>query len=501
MQQPTQTQTDLKQLKSLAELINLINCMIKVEDEATAKEVAAFINKHIDKIRVRIDFSLYPQIKTDITALTAVLLTVRQVGNVVSSIPFIKITLKNGQKCLYRSPSSLVTMQLMGYLVSLNLPMEMCFFEPLEKRDIQPWESKTVNQIYHSFIRQFYSLVHQQMGQYLAAFMLKNAESIKNVLLISAACGDAHDLSVISKYLTDFKMYCSGFDINNENLKLAKKLLPNGYFIQGEIKDIDKYLTEIKKNYSVKNTEPHKTVIIFSGILQRHLLSGSSEATSYLQIACRESHLAMMCSIQHSLTTRMIVKAIGYKVNMQNINFVSRLDRPETRILYCLENQNAQERLEYIIKRSNKRSPDRKPTNIDLSLSANPLADLLLIDQHDKQRCSETIQLDLSWSYITDEELKNLVKFIKENMIKLERIIIANVESWANKLLQMKLPFTIYKRNDVLNANEVPEFSVPSARFFQLYKTLPVTRLQDKPEDIKESVVQSCNIPKSTYSP
>lgn len=491
MQSIDTAQQEVEQLKKLNDLVALLNVMIKVNDEITAQNIAESINSHIGKVQLRINFRLVPHFNTDMAAATFIFLTEIIMDRTAKSEPYIKISYKNGEKHLYRSPSSVVTSLLMDLLTNLNYPMEMCFLEPLKKVYRELWKKQTVNQIYTPRIRSFYSVVYQKMGQYLASYIKQNASPIKNVLLISAACGNAKDLNAIAQYLSDVQTSYAGFDINSNNIRLAKKLIANGHFLQGDIAGIDKHLVDIKQNYKKRhaNQSSYLSVIIFSGILQRQMLNGSAEALRYLQIAFREAQFTMVSSLQFPLITRNIAKAIGFTVNMQKIQNIT-ANESDTNVLFCLEPQNDKDRLESIIKRSNKRSLDQKPTNIDLSLSANPLADLLLIDQNVSQRFSETIQLDLSWSYITERELIEIVKIMREKMIKLERVIIANVESWANSLLNMHLPYAIFKRNDVLNENEIPEFSVPSARFFKLYKTLPTTMIQDKPEIKDDLVVQ-----------
>lgn len=498
MQDSQTTQVQLAETKQekIENLIALIKEMIKVDNEETVKELEKLFKDHKDRIRVRLNLGQFPDVKTDIVAITAVLFTMRIKGSGIATIPCLKIAKNNGEKSLYYSPSADVGEKLLAVLIqSLNVPLELCFFEIPTELKKEPWDTLTVNQIYRPKIHEFYALVHNAMANYLLGYLQKNKLNIQHaqpnndILLISTGCGDGKDLSVIRKQLSDFKITLAGFDINPENIALAQKNLGNSNFFQGDIKDIARFFTEIKNRFrqNAHGDEPQRTIVIFSGILQRHLLRGTVEATRYLQWACRHSHLTMMSSIQHTLTTRSIVKAIGFNVYTQNICYTSTYGKPESRILYCLEKQTPDERLQYIIKRSNKRNPELKPINIDLSLSANPLSDLILIISKHSQRLIETKQLDLSWSNFAEDELESFLKIIAEKLPNLDKMLIANVEPWAKSFLEKKLPYTIYQRKDVFNENEVPEFSVPSARFFKLYKTLPVVVIQEKPKKTSEN--------------
>lgn len=482
--------------EKIENLIALIKEMIKVDNEETVKELEKLFKEHKDRIRVRLNLGQFPNVNTDIIAITAVLFPIRIKGSGIAAIPCLKITKNGGEKSLYYSPSVVVGEKLLAVLIqSLNAPLELCFFEIPTEIKKEPWDTHTINEIYRPKIREFYALVHNAMVNYLLGYLQQNklnvqyAHTNNDLLLISVGCGDGKDLSEISKQLPDLKVSLAGFDINPKNIVLAQKNLSNSNLFQGDIKDIARYLTEIKKWFrqNANGEEPQRTIVIFSGILQRHLLKGTVEAAQYLQWACRHSQLTMMSSIQHTLTTRSIVKAIGFNINMQNIKYTSTYGNPETRILYCLERQTHNERLQYIIKRSNKRNPERKPTNIDLSLSANPLGDLILIISNQPLRLLETKQLDLSWSNFAENELEAFIAIISEKLPNLEKILIANVEPWAKSILEKKLPYTIYQRKDVLNEYEVPEFSVPSARFFKLYKTLPVVVIQEKPKNAAEN--------------
>ena len=101
-----------------------------------------------------------------------------------------------------------------------------------------------------------------------------------------------------------------------------------------------------------------------------------------------------------------IAKSVGFNVSTQQVNLTNSGKNNESRVLYILEKQNPEERLRYIINKSDKRSRVGARTNIDLALSATPLADLKLIFENQPERLTETIQIDLSWSYIAEHELE-----------------------------------------------------------------------------------------------
>ena len=399
--------------------------------------------------------------------------------NQAESVPYLKVTCKNGKRLLYRSPNAETTNQLFKLLRILDVAFEYCFFSPMRQVATKAWDKFSVEDFYTAEVCSFYNHAHSLIGKSLNTY-LKQTPTY-NILLISVGCGNGKDLTNISRGLIGKNIAIAGFDINPQNIQVAEKSHIRGCFISGDIKDIDKNIAEIEKWHSSihKENETYLRAFVFSGILQPPIIDGTMRTTRYLQCACRNAQLVFVTNITTTLMNKSIAKSVGFNVSTQQLNLTNSGKNNESRVLYILEKQNPEERLRYIINKSDKRSRVGARTNIDLSLSATPLADLKLIFENQRERFTDTIQIDLSWSYIAEHELEIITRFMIDNSPVLTRLIIANVEPWAEPLLKMHLPVKICQRKDNVNEREVPEFSVSSGRFFRLYDSLSVEILQD----------------------
>lgn len=384
-------------------------------------------------------------------------------------VPYLVISNKDATKQIFSFKHNNVVADLYSKMILWGATAEMVFSN-LETICVtaanNEWLQKTKEEVYKKSLAEtanFYSKVHQQMRNSLD----KHLEGMhEKILVISVGCGDGQEfIHFINKSIS-----VAGFDINPKNIAIAKNKFPQGDFIQGEIKDIATHIRGFKQRFSAQSPGNFSTVILFSGILQRTLLSGTYEACCHLQDCYSQVDLVMCSSILVPLISANIAKKVGFKAVLADIDF-SLPNQKYKNVLYILTPQHAEQRRAYIIKQSNKRSVTKDENNIDLALSADPLQDLKLIST---DRLKKTKQIDLSWTKLDSSQLPALIAFLNHNTPELKTILVANVEPWCKDFLSqvsgtLKLNCSINKRKDAINENELPFLTVRAARYLNFF--------------------------------
>lgn len=389
----------------------------------------------------------------------------------LGQVPYVKITKANGEKKIYfcgekAKISDLYKRMIQGNAIAASEFIVFGMKFGTEEFDWSKISKETVYRLSKNDIGRFYQKSHQQMRE-----VLSKRNTAKKVLIISAACGDGQEFEVLKGFNKDKEICLAGFDINQENIAIASKKHPEGNFFVGDIRNINAHIARIQKSFEDICSNEMTTVIIFSGILQRSIFSGTYEAVRYLQVACRTANLVLVASFHTTLLNSQIAKKIGFDIQQQNIDF-ELSKQPYKNVLYELVRPNDQQRLSYLLKQSDKYSLVKDQTSIDLSLSANVLKDLALIPI---DRLLKTKQLDLSWSYLEPSEVTALIDFINTKMPNLRVIMTSTEEPWYNEFLSLiasnlKSNCIICKRKDNSRLGEVPHLSISAARFFNYFE-------------------------------
>lgn len=339
---------------------------------------------------------------------------------------------------------------------------EKAFFAKRDKRSVKYWTEGTVPVIYGAKqgTKEVYHTIHNCFGE-----IVRNFEHSSPITLISAGCGDARDLKTVVDMNADRQFVVSGFDLNSDNLALACGALPEGEFFQGEIQNLETHLKTIKaKNHELP------TILLFSGILQDATLDGTYEAVRCLQDALPFADLVLIGNLQAHLIERRFAKAVGFKVETKRIEVEGHRDG---HCIHALTPQKREERIAYLEKRNERRSRGAQITSFDLSMSANPLQDLIYLTEG---KVNERIKvLDLSWAKLKPEDMPQFFECIKRGLPALESIMISTVEPWRDEFLTNELShvYKILQRCDQRHPKEVAELPPQIARFFNVYSSMP----------------------------
>lgn len=433
----------------------------------------------IHAIRSKLGLSAMKQTFTDypFKSIEMFFISVYKEGAILQ-LPFLRVTINNQTKRFYTFANHTIVTRWQTFLLIHKGHAELTFYDltrPILNSTLD-WKKITKQQLYRtadSWTDDFYSTAHKTMTETLRERISSLGDA---VLLISVACGDGKEFHELIKLKDQKSLYIAGFDINEQNIEQAVASFPQGYFFPGIIEQLESNIMKIKAWCHAQINKPFDTIIIFSGILQRTMLSGSFEAARYLQITHQHANLVLIAGLLVPLVNRHICKKIGYDCQIKLIDF--KLQQPHQNSVYVLTPSSKSQRLAFLTHVSNKRSPKQLQDNIDVSLSASLLKDISLFDT---SRLRQTRQIDLSWADIPHDDVKRLIDFLVAHMPALKVVLIATYEQWASRLQShLKNSLTgvsLFQRNDQLNAHEVPHLSVNKARFFNLYDEgkLPVT--------------------------
>ena len=301
----------------------------------------------------------------------------------------------------------------------------------------------------------------------------------KKVLLFSGGCGDGTDLQEVKGAFDGCRnLQVCGVDYNPKNISEAQLKNPSGLFICGSLVDFPHQLEcMLRKFLSIPGEKSYK-VMLFSGVLTRHVLNGSVEASLIMQQASREADLVVISGLTPLLINSRAAKAIGYHIQKIDTFKASTADNAQKvhNPIFYLTLQKENERISYILHRSQKRKRQGKP--LDLSLSGNPLRDFHLIVMEQPEWLAEITQLDISWCYFKDSAEVLSFAIELQKLQKLSTIIISVTETkWLDTFKQRTgNKYRLCIRDDTLNEFEIPTFSVSFARRIGNFDQLPVIR-------------------------
>lgn len=151
---------------------------------------------------------------------------------------------------------------------------------------------------------------------------------------------------------------------------------------------------------------------------------------------------------------------------------------------FIIKRPSIKYQVEGVKQRSLLRSRKKIFTNIDLSMSSNPIEilDALLNDQEATHKIS---QLDLSYSYIHPQEVKLLIHRLI-GFPKLRTVLVSGYEPWNtdfNLAIKQGARYRLLERLDNKYPSELPAFPGWLARLLRQYDQMPARELY-KPQKI-----------------
>lgn len=299
----------------------------------------------------------------------------------------------------------------------------------------------------------------------------KQLDTPLHTLLVSAGCGTAGDLAAINanleiKQLT--QLASAGFDSLRDNINLARKKIPEGYFYPQDLGQTAQVLTQIDQEFNAQypDVSPYK-ILIFSGVLARSVIDGTQAAVNYLHQAYSWPNLIIIGSYTAALVNPRILKAIGFHIRARSI-----LHAHDNAPVLAITRQTEKERVTYLIARANKRrsAPSQPPQLLDLSMSADPCQDISYLAK--TQNLNHFTYIDFSWSHL--EKADELLQLIDTHLPKVSKLISTSQELGAQKFcFKTSGRFTLFYRAN--NPHEVEPLSITTQRRLGLMPTgLPV---------------------------
>jgi len=280
-------------------------------------------------------------------------------------------------------------------------------FSELGGRRLAFWDTKNVDEFYkrggHNIS---YNLIHETLADLVADFDHEK----KPVKLFVYGTGPGNDARAVLKKLKscDIPAAAVGFDFNEGNIKDAKKFQKQSPdllcdFVQGDSVDLLKLYNQQKNNevFSAMSPNP-KTVILFSGSATRFVLEGTKEALYIFQQAYHCADIVFSGGLEPTLLTPKMAKRCGWNLTVKP-PVLSSGSEP----FFILEKIPALERVQWLKKRF-----DKDPTTIDLSMSADPIRDLELL-QEQKLDFSKVKTIDLSYTFVPDDAIPKLKDALK----------------------------------------------------------------------------------------
>lgn len=379
------------------------------------------------------------------------------------------------------------------YLIILGGQHRPLFAEYGTKAD-RLWKEKGVSATYTKIIKDFYENLHESMADLVVKAMQSSAALSQVVLtdgvdVISLGCGQGEDLYSCHSALlgAGLRSHCHGIDLYKREIIEAKKTLKKkvrtGFnkesfsFIEHDFTDIVSLMPKLTLNpRSVK-------VVISSGTLTREIMNGAYVVTKVLQdlYAHISPDVIVIGGYTHVILSPEIAKDIGYIVQTTQLD--------TGRLLFMLTKSSITQQKTHIENKSLRRNRDGSSdiVTLDLSICANPvaLAHEFACDE-EKRRLISTI--DLSWSYMSGEQLSEMMLCLQQ-FPRLKKIIIAQVEPWSNALLKeikANNNYSLIKRKDCSDPDELPTLSIHVARALGIYEGLPYSVLHNCSPSIVE---------------
>lgn len=339
------------------------------------------------------------------------------------------------------------------------------------KRVILDWK-KGFSYYYKPQSAAFYKTTHKVIAQDIVS-SVKQALPTQGITLFSFGCGNGDECITINSALNAAgfsETHVIGYDIHEPNLPSSSSgaassssSSPAISFKRGDVNDLEQLV-------SASNYNPETFIIAtFIGILSNCSMKGTYNALRILQQA-RMMDRIYVSSFTSALIDKRVLKNCGFLVEEAQSEFENGVARH-----FILTWMPDPERRRFLIKRGKSRSRNFQFDCLDLSFSANPLRDINLFSM-----VPDFKQIDLSWSYVKENEVDELMQAIYTlNQSALILIVSShqlNFEGIRN--CAAKFPnITLCERLDASGPNEIPIYLPQEAKQWGIYDKLPHRKL------------------------
>ena len=291
-------------------------------------------------------------------------------------------------------------------------------------------------------------------------------------LLVSLGSGSGHDLRTTLKFFQQAGLspHTLGVDNHPSLVKLGKKNHPHLHIIQGDALNAANLIREQKRKLNLPLSAP--TLIMTEGLLTRQVLTGPYQALQVLQQLIQEgvADLVVVGGLAPLLVNENIASSAGW---LAQTVMIHRESDDSFHPALALARPDQDEQMQSIQKRSINRSRYKKFTTLDLSAFGLPLLAIRHFLQQPEAK--EFTLIDLSWSYLTNYDLDELI-ILLAGFPKLRNVMVSAFEPWIDTFtdkIKMFNQFQLLKRLDNLYINELPSFETWMARLLGQYNGMP----------------------------
>lgn len=328
---------------------------------------------------------------------------------------------------------------------------------------------------YSSEENHFYTKLHTIIADKMINSINENPillEQIKQegVQLISLGCRNADDLFCSYQALSKNGWKCEaiGLDINQDNINKATKKYQTYPFIfkKMNVLSVNRLINDV--NFNNKKVK----IFISSGLFTRQVLEGAYQVAQVLQQLkyLIDPHLIFIAGLKKVMLTADIVNSIGFDVSVTNQlwNLTDKNNFHNYIEFFVIKKNTIQQQLSY--------QRHRSFYILDLTLTANPVQ---LCQALSIERKHSTVRLDISWCYLQDKNIPDLLEEIQK-FPNLLSITLSCHEPWAKSFIQEMKSLGFYaidQRIDCINSDELPPISVSQAIQLKIYLTPPTVAL------------------------
>ncbi|UYM17851.1 OTU domain-containing protein [Endozoicomonas euniceicola] len=351
--------------------------------------------------------------------------------------------------------------------------------------------------------KQFYPRLRELVPKLLFSALKHHFEesrlmSDKPPLLVSLGCGSGEDITAASRYLKTqgIEPQTLGIEVSSKLVKAGDEKFPDYNIIQGDALQSAALIRDHKAELGISSEA--LTLVIAEGLLNRKVLFGGTYAAlrvlqqliqdgvaDMVVIAGQRNLLvdadtasasgwsAYQVMLPIELDTKKRIPSVPVKENYRKYEYIGSNKKTIFVPSLVLVRPNNDDQMEAVEARSLKRSRGAKLTTLDLSMFGLPLKAI----EHfsDTSNTSGITQIDLSWSYLEDNQIDLLIEQL-ERYSELKHIAASGFEPWFETFeerIETIKRYKLIKRLDSQYKEELPSLPPYLARHMGQYEGMP----------------------------
>ena len=296
--------------------------------------------------------------------------------------------------------------------------------------------------------------------------------------LFFLGCGSGHDVNTFSqKFNTKgIAHHSTGVELEPDLVALGKKQYPQYNFICGNALNAKAI---IQDETSQRKLPGAPVLVIAEGLLTWQVLDGPYQSLQILQALIQEgvADMVVLGGLSMLQINTEVASAAGWKASAFTPN-IPPYDKKHISSLILLERRQDEDLFSHIRARSIARDDNDPFSALDLSMSGNPLAAI----EHflSEPEANNITQLDLSWSYLTNEQVTNQLFTLIRGFPNLKELIFSGFEPWNNRFsdqIKASPHYALLKRTDNQYPYDLPTYEPAMARLLGQHQKSPPTEI------------------------